>query len=150
MSERRLALIVSVKPGSERRVARDLMDALYSYDQEVHVEPLRGVLAIYSRLEPNDAERKLRNYPIRGMLAIRRVVIESGAEDPRSSIEMLLKEAASCGLRFSRLELRSREGKGRELEKYAREMAKQLGLLGKEGVKARIMVFGSTSALCLR
>jgi len=150
VSERRLVLVVSVKPGSERRVARDLMDALYPYDQEVHVEPLGGVLAIYSRLEPNDAERTLRNYPIRGILAMRRVTIESKAEDPRSSIEMLLKEAASRGLRFSRLELRSRKGGRRELEKYAREIANQLCLLGRGGVKARIEVFGSTSALCIQ
>jgi hypothetical protein len=150
VSDRRLALIVSVKAGSERRVAKDLMDALYPYDREVYVKPLGGVLAVYSRLEPNDAERILHHYPIRGILTVRRVVLESEAGDARSSIEFLLKEAVSRGLRFSRLELRSREGGRRELEKYAREMAKQLGLLGKGGVKARIVVFGSTSALCLQ
>jgi len=150
VSKRRLALMVSVKPGSERRLARDLMDALYPYDRGVHVEPLGGVLAVYSNLEPNDAEMILRNYPIRGILAIRLVVLESEAGDPRSSIEFLLKEAARRGLKFSRLELRSREGGRRELERYAQEIAKQLGLLGKGGAKARIEVIGSMSALCLK
>lgn len=150
MNVRRLALVISVKPGTERRVARDLMDALYPHDRNVRVELLKGSLTVYSDLEPSDVEKELSKYPVRGILAIRRVVLEAEAGDPHSSIEALLKEAANRGLRFSRLEVRSREGERRELEKFAREVAKQMGLLGRDGVKARIEVLGSTSALCLR
>jgi hypothetical protein len=141
-------LLVSVKPGSEGRVVRDLMDALYPYDRGVRVEPLGGVLAVYSRLEPNDAERILRNYPIRGVLAIRRVLLAADAGDPRSSVEALLREAAERGLRFSRLELRP-SSRARELEGFAVGEAARLGLLSREGARARIVLVGSAALLCL-
>jgi len=141
-------LLVSVKPGSEGRVVRDLMDALYPYDRGVRVEPLGGVLAVYSRLEPNDAERILRNYPIRGVLAIRRVLLAADAGDPRSSVEALLREAAERGLKFSRLELRP-SSRARELGGFAVGEAARLGLLSREGARARLVLVGSAALLCL-
>jgi len=148
VAARRLALVVSARPGSEKRVARDLMDALYPYDRSVRVEPFGRVLAVYSSLEPDVLVRILRDYPIRGLLAVRRVVLETDAGDPRSSVEVLLRAAADRGFKFSRLELRSPGGNKRELEKVAASEAARLGLLSREGAKARIVVVGSAALLC--
>jgi len=145
----KLALLVSVRPGSEKRVARDLMDALYPYDRGVRVEPFGRVLAVYSNLDPDTLARLLRDYPVRGVLAVRRVVLEADAGSARGSLEALLREAANRGFKFSRLELRSLSGGARELERFAAGEAKRLGLLSREGVKARVVIAGSAVLLCL-
>lgn len=150
MSAPRLALIISVKPGGEARVAVDTMDALYPHDRGVRVEQFRGVLAVYSSLDPGEAAAILNKYPIRGVLAIRRVLLAAEGADPRSSVEALLREAAERGLKFSRLEVRARDGGSRELERFAREVAARLRLLGRDGIPVRVEVIGSKAALCVR
>lgn len=102
-------LIVIVKPGKEERVARDVLDALYPYDEGVAARPFKGLVVVYSRLEANLLLETLRAFPIRGVLALRGVegalrTLPTGEEAFRQLLETLGRDR----LRGVKVEVRTR------------------------------------------
>lgn len=145
-----LAVVAIVRPGSEKRVRLDLLDALYPHDRSVRVEVYSGALAVFSRLEPARVKALVEGYPIRGLLTVREVLEIARATDPNAAVEAVLRRAAERGLKFSRVEIRTRGSmRERDAKRLVRRIARELGLLDKLGARARVEVLGCRAALCL-
>jgi len=148
--EPRLVVVAIVKPGSEARIRLDLLDALYPHDRTVRVEAYSGALAVFSKLKPKEVVTLMDKYPIRGLVAVREAVEVACSDDPRAAIEEVLKRAASRGLKFAKVEIRARGSlRGRDAERLAERLARELGLLSKPGARARVEVLGRCAVLCV-
>ncbi|RLE88509.1 MAG: hypothetical protein DRJ96_00150 [Thermoprotei archaeon] len=148
--EPRLAAVAIVRPGSEARVKLDLLDALYPHDTSVRVEVYSGALAIFSRLKPGEVRALAERYPIRGLTAVREAAEVACDADPRAAIEALLRRVAEKGLKFARVEVRTRGSlRGRDAEQLVKRIVRELRLLDKLGAKARIEVLGRYAVLCI-
>lgn len=146
-----LAAVITVRPGREERVMRDVLDALYPHDQGIRVEKYVGLLAIYSNLNAEQLCELLRRYPIRGLSRVRRVIaVSEGEEDPGRALKSILARAAEVGLKFAWIEVRARgTAEGECLKSVALEFAKRLGVYDRQGLRARVEVLGPRVALTI-
>jgi len=134
-------LLISVERGRERRVARDLMDALYPHDRRVRVEELEGALLLYSDVSPEELIRLLSNYPIRGVLRVRRLIAYSEGASVHEAVGDLLRKVSSQNCRLYSVEVRVRGGVDRRcIEGIVRTIGGELGLYGRDGLRARLLV----------
>jgi len=140
--ERPVAVVI-VRSGSEFRVGRDLLDALYPHDPKVRVSILRGALALYTELRPEELRTLLSRYPIRGLLKIRILEEVVCSHDTTSAVEALLEKLAAKGLKLSHIEVRTRGTVARRhASSIVLEAAKRLGVLSSCGIKGRIEFLG--------
>lgn len=133
-------LLISTDRGRERRVARDLMDALYPHDRGIRLELFEGGLLVHSSLSADHILSLLQQYPVRGLLRVRRVLTfaEGGLE---AAVEELLLQAARSGLRLRAVEVRTGGSiRRRELEGLVASWGQKLGLFSREGVRARVLL----------
>ncbi|MCS7104920.1 MAG: hypothetical protein NZ954_05070 [Thermofilaceae archaeon] len=145
---RKLTLVVSVRAGQERRVRRDLLDALYPYDRSIRIDVIDGLIVVYSSLEHEMLVKLLQEFPIRGILRVRQVLLYAEGDSPEQAVVNLMERAAERGYKLAKLEVRSRGAPRKTLETLAVEKAKELGLFSREGIKSRILVLGNSSILC--
>lgn len=151
MAKRRLAVILAVEPGKEKRVRQDILDALYPYDQSVAAETLKGAVAVYSLLEKDEIFSILRRYPIRGVLAVKEVICTVKLQDLNKALANILRCLEHAGLTTLRIEIRTRgtahaQALKRELEGVLRRLSMQRG---KGGKKVHIEVVKDLLALCI-
>ena len=68
-----LIAMVTVKAGKEGKVARDLMDALFPYDQKVKVSgtDFSGILLLETSLEPDELLKLMERKPIAHLYKVR-------------------------------------------------------------------------------
>lgn len=141
-------LVISVRVGQEQRVRRDLLDALYPYDRSIRIDVIDGLIAVYSSLEHEVLVRLLRDFPVRGILRVRRVLLYAEGDSPEQAVVNLMERVAGSGYKFAKLEVRSRGASRKTLETLAKEKAKELGLFNREGIKSRVLILGNSSILC--
>jgi len=133
-------VLIIVNPGKEARIARDVLDALYTYDERLCVKSAKGLLAVFSRLEADEVINLLKKYPIRGVLSVNRIdgyaPISGSIEDALTSI--LEELAEKMGGRIN-IEIRSRGYfKTEKLRSIIENIANRIGLKKRGGQTVRI------------
>jgi len=133
-------LLVSTERGKEKRVARDLMDALYPHDRGVKLELIEGGIVVYSSLSHDHLIGLLQQYPVRGLLRVRRV-LASAEGSLEAVVDELLAQAARLGVKLRSVEARTGGLIDRHmLEELIALRAGQLNLTGRNGVRARTVL----------
>lgn len=144
-------LVISVKPGSEGRVKVDLLDALYPLDRNLQVEIVRGGLAVHSHLDPDTLCDALKRFPIRGVISVKRVIAWVEFTEAGNIAEAIAAKAAAKGVKFSRVEVRSRgNAVARKIEAELKGIFRSKGLLGGKGVAAHVEFLRDVMALAVR
>ncbi|MEM0225521.1 MAG: hypothetical protein QXF46_01445 [Thermofilaceae archaeon] len=133
-------LLVSTERGKEKRVARDLMDALYPHDRGVKLELIEGGIVVYSSLGHDHLIDLLQQYPVRGLLRVRRV-LASAEGSLEAAVDELLAQAARLGVKLRNVEARTGGLLDRrKLEELIALRARQLNLTDRNGVRARTVL----------
>ncbi len=144
-------LVISVKPGSERRVKLDLLDALYPLDRNLQVEIIRGGLAVHSHLDPDTLYDALKGFPIRGIASVKKVIAWVESAETGNIAEAIAAKAVAKGIRFSRVEVKSRgNAVTRKIEAELKSIFRSKGLLSGEGVAVHVEFLRGIVALAVR
>lgn len=135
-----LRLLISVERGRERRVARDLMDALLPHDKGIRLELVEGGVLVYSSLSSDQLLNLLQRYPIRGLLRARKVIALASGDLP-GAVERLLLQVAGSGLKLRAAEVRTHGlVDRREVEQLVLSAGSRLGLFNRNGLRVRIQL----------
>lgn len=151
MCTREPKLVISVKPGSERRIRVDLLDALYPLDKSLQVDIISGGLAVYSRLDPDTLYDALKKFPIRGIVSVKKVIAWVELNEAEHVAEAIAVKAIAKGFKFSRVEVKSRGNTmAREIETCLKYVLRNKGLLNRNGVAVHIELLGELAALTVK
>ncbi|MEM1508670.1 MAG: hypothetical protein QXY49_03130 [Thermofilaceae archaeon] len=144
-------LVISVKPGSEKRIRLDLLDALYPLDKDLQVDIIRGGLAVYSHLDPDTLCDTLKKFPIRGIVSVKKVIAWVELNETERVAEAIAAKAIAKGFKFSRVEIKSRGSTiARKIEACLKNVLRSKGLLNRNGVAVHVEFLGDLAALTVK